>query len=601
MADAFNPQLSSPGSQARTVAPIVTQAQPSALQQGVGAIPDIANVAIRANQVSQKKEAAAQQAKDEEALGQAIVARNEQLNLRDEALALQTDVFNMTADVEKARADGIITADEEQVIKTFQSKFNKLKSAESQNLLDSNRFNIQSRTLLNQAIAKNPRIGKELLSVWNQGTGGSASPTTGSAQAQQIQFNQTMTAKYGTGWTRENALKEASMQRQLMDVKNQQVLGSVTVDNIAASTSISVSASIDEVMTPITTAFRNQQALTQDQIDAGLAALTQREDAVLNSIRTDVFKAQKDGRIIDDAEIRTIEESVRQQFEVERKWMTDRDLQAMLGKRNQTEQSLWIAGLGGKIQRFKEVSATMGQGGMTAMQAMLAASSDSDRKAIVSLTGSEITGGGLANFKSNVVDAMTRISQDQPVPGFEKLDAFIGLKAIKSGEVGEPIKQNTLTNISNLVDNPQDATDALKSLNDPKVSRQFASGDKATVDKLVNDVNNYESLIFSEIQSVPGAFVEFKPEQFKPGTGRFGRSTPSTTSSAALVVKTPMTGGRIGTVVNADLTRKLNTAMEVHKNPNYSSVLQPSLPWIKEVVEMFSAQGQVEEAEQPIQ
>lgn len=595
MADAFEPQLSSPGSQARTVAPIVTQAQPSALQQVVGAIPDIANVAIRANQVSQKKEAAAQQAADEEALGQAIVARNEQLNLRDEALALQTDVFNMTADVEKARADGIITADEEQVIKTFQSKFNKLKSAESQNLLDSNRFNIQSRTLLNQAIAKNPRIGKELLSVWNQGTGGNASPTTGSAQAQQIQFNQTMSAKYGTGWTRENALKEASMQRQLMDVKNQQTLGSVTVDNIAAGTSISVSASIDEVMTPITTAFKNQQALTQDQIDAGLAALSQREDAVLNSIRTDVFKAQKDGRIIDDAEIRTIEASVRQQFEVERKWMTDRDLQAMLGKRNQTEQSLWIAGLGGKIQRFKEVSATMGQGGMTAMQAMLAASSDSDRKAIVSLTGSEITGGGLANFKSNVVDAMTRISQDQPVPGFEKLDAFIGLKAMKSGDVGEPVKQNTLTNISNLVDTPQDASDALKSLNDPKVSRQFSTSDKSTVATLVNNVNNYESLIFSEIQATPGAFVEFKAEQFKPGTGKFGRATPSSTSASALVVKTPMSGGRTGSVVNADLTRKLNTAMEIHKNPNYSSVLQPTLPWIKEVVGMFSEQPQVEE------
>ena len=588
MADAFEPRLSSAGSQARVVAPVVTQSQPSALQQLVGAAPDIANVAIRAKQAGDKREAAKQQAADEVALGQAIISRNEQLNRKDEAVSIQNDLFTLTKDVEKARADGVISADEEKTIQQFNQKFHKLKSAETQGLLDPTKFNIQSRKLMNEAIAKNPRIAKELVTVFNKGTGGTTSAVTGAAQAQQIEFNQKMNSLYGTGWTQEDVLTQASIERQVSTAKNQKLLGSIDVDNIAASTNVGVSESLHQVMTPLSRAFSTQQALTQEQIDAGLLSLKGREDQILRNIQADVFNAQKSGRIIDDAEVRALTADVQARFENERKWLTDRSLQGMLAKRNATEDALWKANLGGKINRFAQVAGTMGSGGMTAMQAMLTSSSASDRKAVAALTGAgESEADAMANFKSNLVDAMNRISEDQPVPGFEKLDAFIGIKAMKSGDVGEPVKQNTLDNITSLVETPSDAAEALRTYNDNKFARQIVNGDSTTKQQFINSVNANEAMIFSEIKANPNLRVRFSEEQFTPERGTFGRATPATARGRRVEVLSLATGGRGGENLNMDLTRKLNAALELHSNPAYADVLQPALEWLQDVTEQF--------------
>lgn len=569
MTDAFSPRLSGPSNQASISKPTVTQSQPSVGQIVAGSLIDVADLAIRAKQATDQQTAQTQDTSD---FAQAVTDRNNQLNQRDEALALQNDVFTLTADVEKARADGVISEDEAGLINTFNTKFQKLKSAEVQGMLDPSKFNIQSRKLLNESIAQNPRIAKDLVSVFNKGTGGGISPTTGAVQAQQLAFNQRMTTKYGLGFSQEDVIKEASVQRELTAAKDMRTLGSIDVDNIASSTSISASAGIDEIMTPMSKLFTSQQALNQEQIDGALGQISILERNLKRSVEQDVFKAQKEGRILDDREVATMNTRIEERMDRERLWITDRSLQKMLAKRNATEAAAWKAGLGGKIDKISQIARLGGEGALTTLNATFASSSKTQDDAIRTLGGLDFT-----NVRETVVNAMERVTQESRVKGFEKLDAYVGLQAMRSGTVEEVVKQNTLANITSLVETPEDAAQALVTYNSDKEARSIQAGDTQTKAQFIGSVNGFESLIFGEMEARE-AIVVFKGEV--DGV------------LAGLEVRTPTTFARKGedtggTKPSPNLTRKLKNAMDLHRNPNYSGILQPTPEWLREVTERF--------------
>lgn len=597
-----NISLPSAGSQARVIAPITpAKEQPTALQQVINSIPSLANSVIRGMQVQQNAEELAfqkqQQAdlntqalEDKTTITSAIADVNTMMAARESARLAETSLQSLSVDVNRAFADGDISSADKQLQETFISTFDKVKTARNQGLLDDNSFSIKAREAKQKFLAEYPHLGEDIDKIFNVATGRRASSTTGAAAQKQLQFNRNMESKYGIGYTPQDVLVEQAKMSQAEGIKRNKELGVVNFGQIISDSNSALNLGIDSIMQSASTAYSSKQALDQNELDSLNGKIEQIKRAIVRGIDEEVAGLRAQGQVVDPAAVRAQKEFSIEQLNSTQNFVNDKDLQKMLAKRNDTEKAMWQAGLGGEITKLNSIAGLLGNGGLTALSGFIGAATPAQERVIASLAGEAgLAPEALANTKQLVMDAASRVANPIPVPGFEKLDAFYGLGAMKGGETSDVVQHNTLRNLDKLVVNPQDVSGAVSQLNDPKVSANYATGSTETKNELVQTTNGWEAMLFSEIQD-NGYSVVFDNQTQQLVVSRPQPTLTSTGFSTVAGIGAGPTSSDVSSTkiaVNRGLTKSMNELLSAHSNPNYTGILQAPLPWISDVTNLL--------------
>jgi hypothetical protein len=572
-----NVSLPTPQSQARVTAPSRSlPSQPSALQQTLAALPGIANTFIRASekQTALKRQAQldTQAAEDKQAVGQAIFTANELAIQKQEASNTQNDLQTLAASVNTRFADGEITAEDKAVQTQYLSAFASFKNANEQGLLSPGEFNTKALAAKRRFMSENMHLAPEIEAAFSTLTGKAPSATTGAVTQRQLAFQNRMENIYQGDITPERVLKEQSKVAIIQDLEQNKALGVVSFGQVVTDNNKALNIGIDTLTARAATAYGQKQALDQNELDGLDAQLTQLERALNRGIDQEVARLRQNGEIVDPSTTSTQKERNSKQIADLRLSFHDKDLQKMLQKREQLDTSMWKNGLGGQIDRINSVASILGDGGITALTASLNATNPQQAQAIASLAASSGTDPSfLANTKQLMIDAASRIASPDPVPGFSKLDAWYGLGAQKAGETTDQVKMNTLTNINNLVIDVDDVAGAVKQLNEPRVSAGYIGAGKEATNQLIQSTNAWDTITVDSINQ------RNLDVTFDNDTQRFVVSNVQLVNSSSFIPKE-------GVVVYRQQTKDLNSLYDLHRNPNYGSILQPAEKWLADVL-----------------
>lgn len=595
-----NITLPSVTSQARVIQPLTPSSEkPNTLQAIISAAPSLANSFIRASEVAnnakekeilreQQEALNTQKVEDQNTLASAISDTNILLGQREAAQVAETSLQSLAIDVNRAWEDGKLSDSEKGVQQTFINTFEKVKNARNQGLLNDNTFSIKAREAKQVFIAQYPHLAPDIDKVFNAATGRSSSTTTGAAAQKQLAFNQKMENTYGSGYSAQDVLVEQAKSSQIANLERNRDLGVVSFGQLVSDSNSALNLGIDSISQQATTMYSGKQALDQNDLDTLNTKTENIRRTIVRGIDQEVAQLRASGQVVDPASVRAHKEYSLKQLDDTQAFYQDKDLQKVMGKRNETEKAMWQAGLGGQITKLNSVAGLLGNGGLTALSGFIGASTPAQEQMIASLAqGSGLSPEALANSKSLVLEAAVRVANPESPPGFEKLDAFYGLGAMRAGKTSPTVQENTLLNLDKLVVNPQDVSGSITQLNDPKISAGYAAGTKETQAKLVNTANNWESLVTNEIQSggysatfdnQTQSFVVSRPEPVNPGF--------FTPQELGLTSEKP----RTRVIVNRGLTKTMNDLLKFHGNPNYAGIVQPRIQWLSDMSNLLQPQ-----------
>jgi hypothetical protein len=591
-----NVTLPRPQSQARSIAPTQSYEAPTALQQVIGALPGLANAAVRAYSVSQQAELETAKLAQQEALNTqriedqgTLATATSEVNLmlanRESAQLAETNMQSLAMDLNRALADGELSEADVKIQQTFLSTFNQVKGAKEQGLLSDNAFSIRAREAKQKMLAQYPHLAGDIDKIYNTATGRQASAVSGAAAQKELLNNRSMEAKYGVGYTASDVQIEAVKRKMAEDIVSGKDIGTTTFGRIVADSNSALNLGIDSISTKAATLYSGKQALDQNDLDTFNSQIEQVRRAYVNGIDEDIASVVSKGGIIDPSAVRSQKEYGLKQLDDIQLYINDKDLQKMLEKRKTTQNLMWENGLGGQITKLNSIASTLGQGGMTALSGFISASTPAQEQVMKSFANEAgLTDNTLADTKQLVLDAASRVANPTPPPGFEKLDAFYGLGAISSGTTSPTVELNTLRNLNKLVKTPQDVSGAIRQLNNPKVSLTYGTAGKAVKDELTQTLNAWESTIFKAVED-GGYTVSYNNASEKLIVSKEGGGN--------LPVSLLGLGGGFGSsldtrvTLNGYLTETMNAILATHKNPNYTSILQPPVQWINEVTNLF--------------
>ncbi len=589
--------LPSVRSQAQLLSPSVTTKTNSTLDTLIQAAPNIVNNLVRASEVSnqraQQEALNTQKAEDQRTLASAISDVNIMQADREAAQVAENSLQALSVDVNRAFSDGEISDSDRQIHQTFLDTFTKVKNARNQGLLDDNTFSIKAREAKDRFIGQYGHLAPEIDKIYNAATGRSASSTTGAAAQKQLQFNRRMESKYGLGYSAQDVLVEQAKITQAEGIKRNKEAGIVSFGQIVSDSNSAINLAVDDLSQQATSLYSGKQALDQNDLDVLNTKTEQMRRTVIRGIDAEVAQLRARGQIVDPAAVRAHKEYSIQQLDDVQSFYQDKDLQKMMQKRNDTEKAMWQAGMGGQITKLNSVAGLLGNGGLTALSGFITSATPAQEQVISSLAAdSGLTPEALANTKTLVMDAAVRVSNPVTPPGFEKLDAFYGLGAMRAGDVAPVVQNNTLENLDKLVVNPQDVSGSITQLNDPKISLSYSTADTDTKNKLVQTTNGWESMVFNEIKQ-NGYTAEFDPTSqlfvvSRPEETLTGQSLATTLGIGA----GPTAGDTVGnvTAINRGLTKTMNELYNIHKNPNYTGILQSPNEWLTQVTGLLQPQ-----------
>lgn len=594
---AGNITLPKVGSQTRVVSPTQpTVTRGSKLLDVVSAISTGTDSILRAKEFqanADAREAAllrqqqldAQKVENNNVIAGAISDVNSLLAQRDEAAQASTTLQSMSVDVERAFADGNISDEDRKLQQSFLQTFDKVKNARNQGLMDDNSFSIRAREAKQKMITQYPQLASDIDKIYNAATGRSGSSSTGAAAKQQLEFNRRMESKYGIGYTAEDVLVESNKQRFSAENQLNKDLGAANFGQIVSNSNATLNLAIDSISLKATNLYSQKQALSQDELDSLNSQIEQSKRAVSRGLDQQIAEVRSRGGIVDPSTVRAQKDFAIAQLEDLQTFVNDKDLQKMLEKRKAVQNDMWQNGLGGQISKLNSIAGSLGSGGMTALQGFVGTSNPAQDQAVRSLVSdNNLDPSALTDVKSLMVDAAARVANPVPVPGFEKLDAFYGLGAIKAGPTSTPVQTNTLRNLDKLVENPDDVIGAITKLNDPKISLNYSKGSKEVRNELLQKTNGWEDKVFAEIQE-------------KDMTISFDNATQSllvhrqddvSVGGGDLMLFGSDTLGKRKTV-NRGLTKTVNELFSLHKNPNYVGILQPSNKWLSDITNRFQS------------
>lgn len=543
----------------------------------------------------------AQKAEDNVTVATALSDVNTMLAQREEAQVAQTTLQSMSADVERQFADGDISESDKKLKKSFLAQFEKVKQAQNQGLFDDNRFSIKAREAKQQMLSQHPQLASEIDKIYSVATGKSASTGSGAVAKQQLQFNRNMETKYGLGYTASDVLAETSKQRTISQANEDLALGKTTgtldFGKVSSAHNLTLNSAIDSISLKAGNIYSQKQSLSQEDLDVLNSQIEASKRAYSRSFDNDIASLRQQGRVIDPAQIRAQKDNAVKQLDSLQTFVNDKSLQKMLGKRNQVEKELWQAGLGGEVAKLNQMAGSLGSGGLTILLNSSNPAQDQAVQSLLADSDSPITPGAMVNIKQVLIDAAARMGNPTTVPGFEKLDAFYGLGAMKAGTTTPTVQSNTLRNINKLVKTPQDVSGAIQQLNDPKVSLSYSQADQAVKNELVQTANGFESMMFNEIQennynisydNATQTVVVSRPEKILTDVGLTGALGLGTSTDATSSNKT---------VINRGLSKTMNELFNFHRNPNYSGIVQPANKWLSDITNKFQPKPEAINAE----
>lgn len=618
-------------SQARVINPVQGPApKADSTAAIIGAVADTAVDVMRFNAEEERRQAVlqrqanldAQKAEDDMTVATAISDVNTMLAQREEAQVAQTTLQSMSADLERALADKDKSEEDVKLERAFIAQFQKVKTAQEQGLFDDNRFSIMAREAKQQMISRHPRLASEIDKIYSVTTGKQPSASTGAVAKQQLQFNRNMEAKYGLGYTAEDVMAETSKQRATALAAENLELGKATgtldFGKVSSTHNVTLNSAIDSISLKAGNIYSQKQALSQDDLDGINSQIEASKRVYVRSFDNDIAALRQQGRVIDPAQVRAQKDNALKQLDDLQTFVNDKSLQKMLGKRNQVEKEMWQAGLGGQISKLNSIAGTLGSGGLTALSGMISTSNPAQDQAVRALVADSdipLDATAIDNTKQLIMDAASRVANPTLVPGFEKLDTFYGLGAIKAGTTTPTVQTNTLRNLNKLVKEPQDVSGAIQQLNDPKVSLNYSKADDSVKNELVQTANGFESMMFDEIESGgynisydkdTQSLIVFRvkePAGIATGRGIFGKNVQREEVQEDINVTKEIPTGRgiagkrfnqglsnLPKTVNRGLTKSMNELFKFHRNPNYAGIVQPADKWLADITNKFQPQ-----------
>jgi len=543
-----------------------------------------ANADAREAALLRQQQLDAQKVEDGRTVAGAISDVNSLLAQREEAAMTATTLQSMSVDVERAFADGDITEEDKQLKKTFLQTFDKVQNARKQGLMDDNAFSIRAREAKQKMITQYPHLAPDIDKIYSVATGKASTTGSGTAAKQQLEFNRRMESKYGVGYTAQDVLVETSKQRFAAENQLNKDLGVANFGQIVSSSNSSLNLAVDSISLKATKLYSEKQALTQDELDGLNSQISQSKQAVIRGIDSQIAELRSRGAIVDPATVRAQKDYAIKQLDDLQTFVNDKDQVKMLEKRKKVQDTLWMNGLGGQVSKLNSMAGVLGAGGMTALEGFVGSTNPAQDQAVRSLvadTGLDTE--ALINVKSLMVDAAARVANPTPVPGFEKLDAFYGLGAIKAGPTTPTVQSNTLRNLDKLVADPDDVLGAITQLNDPKISLGYSKASQEVKNELVQKTNGWEDKVFAEIAE-KGMTVSFDNKTQALIVHREDEVTIGSGIEVGFIGDDTL--GKRKTV-SRGLTKSMNEIYNMHRNPNYNGILQPSTQWLADITNKF--------------
>lgn len=589
-----NISLPTPSSQARSIAPATRSTQPTALSQLLQAAPGIANSFARAvdvknradNQRAQAQKQAAldtQAAEDKQTVGEAIMLANDLTAQKQEATNTSNDLQRLAASVNTRFDDGEISEEDKRVQQQYIATLSEFKNSVDQGLTRPGEFATKVNAARRQFMSENMHLAPEIQKAFDAVTGTSGGSTTGAVTQRELAFQNRMNDIYRGDITPDRVRKEQRKIAAVADMEANKALGTVSFGQATSTNNQALNIALDTMTAKAATAYGEKQALDQGEIDAFNAQISQLKINLNRSFDEEIASLRQDGQIIDPAAARAAKDFNIKQLDDLQKSINDKDLQKMLAKREQLDTSMWKNGLGGQISKINSVASLLGDGGITALNASMSATNETQSQVIASLTqGTGLDPSFLTNTKQLMIDAAQRITSPQPVPGFEKLDAWYGLGAQKAGETSDQLKINTLTNLNKMVVDADDVSGAVKQMNNPRISAGYIGAGKETTNQLVNSTNAWDTITVDSINE-RGLDVNFDQQTQRFVVSKSNARPASESFGQGQSVLARAAGPK--TQVFRSLTQDLNNLYDLHRNPNYGSILQPADKWLADIIQ----------------
>lgn len=574
--------------------------QPTIGQELLGITSALAPTFARISASTAAKEAAAAKAKEDTLIGQVVTEQNEfDLNqaIADDQM---TSLQRASQEVARAREDGIIDEKEQLVIDDFIKQEGRLQALQEQNptAFSSQKSSIQKKLKFQEALKNNPRLATKLVAARNALASGPGK-ISGTQVQDGLKLQQEMTTIYGNNPSAAQRVEFSEF--KLLEAKNKEITkrndlmaqkGALNLDTIMTG----ATADLDLNLTMLDTKFISDQNAgggfaKSDRVEQYVSQLRLMQKNLENKVIKSVAKQNSSGSrgIIRREDVATQLKTIQDQFASRIEMYQSKDSTALLSKMSEFQKKYLEVNGGNVVQTARNLSGVKGDN-MGAMLSSILMMSGGDA---ISKQGSETARkqSGMERFTASTEEFAVQLSvmmaEGVPMPeNLKKAGVYHGILAARQGPINENTQSALLEGITAI--GQDSVTDAADMLLDNSASKQLSGP------KLKQTVDSLDGRVSLDVRA-SDRNVSYDKET--DSLIVFGMKGKTRVTGNEFIPKAEELSIEERTVVDIDLTEKLNSLYKLRTSGKYASDLNSPADFVKHWTETFNFEPETKAVE----
>ena len=581
-------------SQAGGLSPVVRRKNTS--NAGVEALQGAAslvNTFQRASAAEARTAAATQAAADDVTIGTMLADRN-QLDL-DRAMGAEatSSLQEGARAVARTEEDGLITPDEEIIVKQYLKSVASLDLMKEQNpaAFSSQKASIQKKIAFQQVLRENPRLGTKLTAARNSLNAG-PDAVSGAQIEKAMEAEKRIKSVYGDSPNARQRIEFAEL--SIMNDNNKEMTrrndikakaGELTLTNIMQATTANLDLALVTTSTKFNTELQQGGGFARTQnVEPILQTLNTLKTELVNSIYKSVAEQNSGGKaIIDRAsvakQVAAVEKQISDTVTLYKEGST-----LGLMKEISDYQTNWLKINGGNVASSAKTLMGIRGDNMGSMLVMSQLMKGTTAEAAAGMENLR-TESGMEGFTTSKEQFMGQLaimmSDGVPIPkNLQKAAIAHGILAARAGPINENTQVALLDGASTL--GTESIPDAVKVLLDPALARQVSGPKfKGTVDGMGTQVSN-------------DVRMSQKNVAYDPATDKlrvFSTLGAEKLSGNTLIPQTTTRTAEQRLVTDVDLTNSLNALYALRQDGAYLEDLGTPADFVKTWTERFAFEG----------
>mgnify|MGYP003634437756 CR=1 FL=1 len=553
----------------------------------------LVNTFQRASAAEASAAAATQAASDDVTIGNMLADRN-QLDL-DRAMGAEatSSLQESARAVARAEEDGLITPDEEIIVKQYLKSVASLDLMKAQNptAFSTQKASIQKKIAFQQVLRENPRLGTKLTAARNSLNAG-PDAVSGAQVEKAMLAEKRIKSVYGDSPNARQRIEFAEL--SIINDNNKEMTrrndikakaGELTLTNIMQAATANLDLAIVTTSTKFNTELQAGGGFARTQnVEPIIETLNTLKTEMINNIYLSVADQNSGGKAIIDRA------SVAKQVAAVEKQISDTVILYKEGstlglmKEISEYQTNWLKINGGNVASSAKTLMGIRGDNMGSMLAMSQLMNGTTAEAAVGIENLR-TESGMEGFTASKEQFMGQLAimmaEGVPIPkNLQKAAIAHGILAARAGPIDTNTQKTLLDGATTL--GTTSIPDAVKVLLDPALGRQLGGAE------LVGTVRGMDTQVSNDVR-MSGRSVTYDPSADKLRV--FGTLGREQVVGNEFIPRTVIRSDEERLVTDIDLTNSLNALYDLRRNGDYVEDLEAPADFVKTWTERFAFEG----------